>query len=278
MKTLYKLLLIVIFISLQSCAKEDKEITNIKKINQEQEMIATYKEGIDFIIKGDNFYAAKKFLEAELLFPQSDWAPRSALMASYSYYQDNYYSEAIFNLERYIKTYPKDKSLAYAHFLLAMCHYESILDEKKDLAPLILGKEKFQFVILNYPNTDFALDSKYKIELINDVLASKEMYIGKHYMKKEKWIPAINRFKIVINDYETTIYAEEAIHRLVELHYHVGLVEESKKYASLLGYNYLSSEWYKKSYKIFNKDYKVPTIKKDKKEKKKMLKKFKELF
>ena len=125
MKTLYKLLLIVIFISLQSCAKEDKEITNIKKINQEQEMIATYKEGIDFIIKGDNFYAAKKFLEAELLFPQSDWAPRSALMASYSYYQDNYYSEAIFNLERYIKTYPKDKSLAYAHFLLAMCHYES---------------------------------------------------------------------------------------------------------------------------------------------------------
>ena len=278
MKTLYKLLLIVIFISLQSCAKEDKEITNIKKINQEQEMIATYKEGIDFIIKGDNFYAAKKFLEAELLFPQSDWAPRSALMASYSYYQDNYYSEAIFNLERYIKTYPKDKSLAYAHFLLAMCHYESILDEKKDLAPLILGKEKFQFVILNYPNTDFALDSKYKIELINDVLASKEMYIGKHYMKKEKWIPAINRFKIVINNYETTIYAEEAIHRLVELHYHVGLVEESKKYASLLGYNYLSSEWYKKSYKIFNKDYKVPTIKKNKKEKNKMLKKFKELF
>jgi len=277
MKILYKLLLIVIFISLQSCAKEEK-ISNIKKLNQEQEMIAAYEEGIEYIIKGDNFYAAKKFLEAELLFPQSDWAPRSALMASYSYYHDNYYDDAIFNLERYIKTYPKDKSMAYAHFLLAMCHYELILDEKKDLAPLIFSKKKFQFIILNYPNTDFALDSKYKIELINDILASKEMYIAKHYINKEKWIPAINRYKNVINDYETTIFAQEAIHRLVELHYRIGLIEESKKYASLLGYNYLSSEWYKKSYKLFNKEYKTQIIKKDKKEKNKMLKKFKKLF
>ena len=277
MKILYKLLLIIIFISLQSCAKEEK-ISNIKKLNQEQEMIATYEEGIGYIIEGDHFYAAKKFLEAELLFPQSAWAPRSALMASYSYYHDNYYDEAIFNLERYIKTYPKDKSMAYAHFLLAMCHYELILDEKKDLAPLIFSKEKFQFIILNYPNTDFALDSKYKIELINDILASKEMYIAKHYINKQKWIPAINRYKNVINDYETTIYAEEAIHRLVELHYRIGLVEESKKYAILLGYNYLSSEWYKKSYKVFNKEYKTQIIKKDKKDKNKMLKKFKKLF
>jgi len=279
MKILYKLLLIVIFISLQSCAKDKEGVTtNIKEVDQEQEMISTYNEAIEYVNKGDNFYAAKKFLEAELLFPQSDWAPKSALMASYSYYHDNYYDDAIFNLERYIKTYPKDKRLAYAHFLLAMCHYELILDEKKDLAPLLFAKEKFQFVILNYPNTDFALDSKYKIGLINDILASKEMYIAKHYIKKEKWIPAINRFKIVINDYETTIYAEEAIHRLVELHYRIGLVGEAKKYASLLGYNYLSSEWYKKSYKLFNKEYRVEEIKKEKKEKNKMLKKFKKLF
>ena len=254
MKNLYKfLLLIVIFISLQSCAKE-KEVQNIKEIDQEQEMISTYKEAVEYVNKGDNFYAAKKFLEAELLFPQSEWAPKSALMASYSYYHDNYFEEAIFNLERYIKTYPKEKGLSYAHFLLAMCHYESILDEKKDLAPLIFAKEKFEFVIRNYPNTDFALDSKYKIDLINDILASKEMYIAKHYIKIEKWIPAINRYKTVIKDYETTIYAEEAIHRLVELHYRLGLIDEAKKYASLLGYNYLSSEWYKShtSYSIKN--------------------------
>ena len=279
MKILYKLLLLAIIISLHSCAnKKDSETSNIKEVNQEQEMISTYMEGIEYVNKGDKFYAAKKFLEAELLLPQSEWAPKSALMASYSYYHDNYYEEAIFHLERYIKTYPKDKRIAYAHFLLAMCHYESILDEKKDLAPLLLGKEKFQFVMVNYPNTDFALDSKYKSEVINDILTSKEMYIGKHYIKKEKWIPAINRYKNVLKDYETTIYAEEAIHRLVELHYRIGLVEESKKYASLLGYNYLSSEWYKKSYKLFNKEYKIETIKKDKKEKNKMLKKFKKLF
>jgi outer membrane protein assembly factor BamD len=277
MKTLYKLLLIVIFISLQSCAKEDKEITNIKKINQEQEMIATYKEGIDFIIKGDNFYAAKKFLEAELLFPQSDWAPRSALMASYSYYQDNYYSEAIFNLERYMETYPKDRRMPYAHFLLAMCYYETIVNEKKDLEPLIVAKEKFEFILKNYPNTDFALDARFKIDLINDILASKEMYLGRHYIKKEKWIPAINRFKNVIKNYETTVYTEEAIHRLVEIHYRIGLTDESKKYASLLGYNYLSSEWYKKSYKLFNRNYKIRNIQKEK-GKKGVIKKFKKLF
>jgi len=278
MKNLYKLLLILLLINLHSCAKDKKEVFEIKEVNQELEMISTYNEAVDYMNKGDSFYAAKKFLEAELLFPLSDWAPKSALMASYAYYSQNYYDEAKFNLERFIKTYPKDKRLAYAHFLLAMCHYETILDEKKDLAPLLIGKEKFEFVILNYPNTDFALDSKYKIDLINDILASKEMYIGKHYIKKEKWIPAINRFKNVINNYDTTIYAEEAIHRLVEIHYRIGLIEESKKYASLLGYNYLSSEWYKKSYKIFNKDYKIMKIKKDKKEKKKILKKLKNLF
>ena len=143
MKILYKLLLLVIVISLHSCANnKEEEIKNIKEVNQEQEMISAYMEGIDFINKGDKFYAAKKFLEAELLFPQSDWAPKSALMASYSYYHDDYYPEAIFNLERFIKTYPKDKRLAYAHFLLAMCHYESILDEKKRFRTITSWKRK----------------------------------------------------------------------------------------------------------------------------------------
>ena len=238
-------------------------------------MISTYQDAMQSMDRGDYFYAAKKFLESELLFPQSDWAPKSALMASYSYYQQDYYSEAIFNLERYIKTYPKDKRMAYAQCLLAMCYYETIVEKKKDIEPLIIAKKKFELILLNYPNTDFALDSKFKIDLINDLLASKEMYLGRHYIKKEKWIPAINRFKIVIEEYETTIYAQEAIHRLVEIHYRIGLVEESKKYASLLGYNYLSGEWYKKSYKIFNKKYKN---KKVKKEKNGIMQKFKKIF
>ena len=278
MKILYKLLLVVIFITLQSCSKDKKEISQIKETNQEMEMISTYTEGLNNINRGEYFYAAKKFLESELLFPQSDWAPKSALMASYAYYIDGYYPEAIFNLERYIKTYPKDKRLNYAHFLLAMSHYQTIVDEKKDLEPLIKAKNKFEFVVKNYPNTDFALDSKFKINLIDDILASKEMYLGRFYIKKEKWIPAINRFKNILNNYETTIYAEEAIHRLVEIHYRIGLLEESKKYANLLGYNYLSSDWYKRSYKVFNKSYKTKIIKKDKKEKKGIIKKFRKLF
>jgi len=275
MKFIFRLVILVIFITLSSCSKGEKEISQIKEINQESEMISTYYEGIKNLDNGDAFYAAKKFLEAELLFPQSDWAPKSALMAAYSYYIQDYYSESIFNLERFIKTYPKDKRMDYVHYLLGMCYYENIGGEKKDLQPLIYAKEQFNFVIDNYPNTDFTLDAKFKIDLINDVIASKEMYLGRHYIKKEKWIPAINRFKNILNDYETTIYSEEAIHRLVEIHYKIGLEDEAKKYASLLGYNYLSSEWYKKSYKIFNQKYETQKIKK---EKKGLIKKFKNLF
>ena len=277
MKLLYNLALVLIFFSLISCKKNKKEVSLIKEVNQELEMISAYEEGMVYLENNDTFNASKKFLEAELLFPQSDWAPKSALMASYAYYLQDYYSEATFNLERFIKTYPEDKRISYAHYLLAMCYYEEIVDEKKDLRPLLIAKDKFEFVIDNYPNTDFGLDSQFKIDLINDILASKEMYLGRHYIKKEKWIPAINRFKNVIVNYETTIYAEEALHRLVEIHYRIGLVSESKKYANLLGYNYLSSEWYKKSYKVFNKNYKTKVFKKSK-EKRKIIKRFKKLF
>ena len=277
MKFIYKLLIVLIFLTLQSCSKDKKEISKIKELDQELEMISSYEEGMKYLERGDTYYAASKFLDAELLFPQSEWAAKSALMASYSYYLQNYYSEAVFNLERFIKTYPQDKSIAYAHFLLAMCYYEEIVDEKKDLAPLIKAKSKFEFIVTSYPNTDFALDSKYKINLINDILASKEIYIGKHYMKKEKWIAAINRFKTVVDRYSTTIYVEEALHRLVEIYYKIGLEEESRKYASALGYNYMSGDWYKRSYEIFDKNYKNPK-KNIKKKGNFITRKFKSLF
>ena len=278
MKYIIRLSFILLLILFQSCSKQEDKISLIQEDSQEQEMISTYREAIKSIESGDPFFAAQKFLEAELLLPQSDWAPKSALMASYSYYIQDYYSEAIFNLERFISSYPKDKRVDYAHYLLAMCYYEQIENEKRDLQPLLSAKKEFDFVINNYPKTDFALDSKFKIDLINEVIASKEMYLGRHYIKKKKWISAINRFQNILKNYETTIYSEEAIHRLVEIHYTIGLEDEAKKYASLLGYNYLSSEWYKKSYKVFNKEYKTQIIKKDKKDKNKMLKKFKKLF
>ena len=254
------------------------KISKIKEVDQNKEMVATYKEAYEALEKNDPYFAARKFLESELLYPQSLWAPKSALMASYSYYLQNYYSESLANLERYLKTYPTDLHQAYAHYLIAMCYYETIEDEKRDSAPLIKARKKFQFIIDEYPNTDFALDAKFKLDLIQDIMASKEMYLGRHYIKKQKWIPAINRFQHVIEEYDQTIFVEEAIHRLVEINYKLGLLEESQKYANLLGYNYLSSEWYKKSYKIFNKDYLIKKRKSNKKEKKGVIKRFKKLF
>ena len=269
------ILLALIF--LISCSKEEEKIKLIKEQSQSEEMISAYKKGMNFLDSGDYFAAGKKFLEVEVLLPQSQWAPKSVLMASYSYYLQDYYSLAIENLKRYFKTYPKDRNIAYAHYLLAMCYYETIEGEKKDLAPLILSKKELIFIIENFPDTDYAYDAKFKIDLINDVLAAKEVYIGRHYINKKKWIPALNRFKNVLNNYETTDHVEEAIHRLVEIYYILGLEEESLKYASLLGYNYNSGEWYKETYKIFNKKYKV-SIPKNKKEKSKILSKIKSLF
>ena len=281
MKFLTRILLPLLIIILSSCSKDEKKISLVKENTQEKEMISAYKEGVKNLNDGDAFYAAKSFLNAELLFPQSDWAPKSALMAAYSYYIQDYYFEAITNLERFLKTYPEDERIYYAHYLLAICHYEKIEGEKKDLQPLISAKKEFEFVIKNYPNTDFAIDSRFKIDLINDVLASKEMYIGRHYIKKEKWIPAINRFKSVLDNYETTIYIEEAIHRLVEIHYKIGLESEANKYAALLGYNYQSGKWYEKTYKIFNKKYKKNEMKKiqeNTKKKNSLIKQIKKLF
>jgi len=278
MKNIIKILLIILGILLISCSKEEK-ISAIEEENIEAQMIEAFKEGYDELNKGDVLFAAKKFNEAELLYPQSDWAPKSALMAAYSYYSQSYYSETIFEIERYLKTYPNHKNIDYANFLLAMCYYETVVDEKRDLEPLIKAKRQFEFVMNNFPNTDFSMDAKYKLDLIYDKLAGKEMFIGNYYIKKGKWIPAINRFKKVVEDYSTTIYVEEALHRLVEIHYKIGLTQESKKYAKLLGYNYQSSEWYKESYKVFNKEYKIKKkIVKKKRKKGLIFRKFKSLF
>ena len=275
---MHKFFLILIIIVFFGCAKDKENKLIIQEQNLETQMISAYKEGLNFLDKGDGLSAAKKFNEAELLFPQSEWAPKSALMAAYSYYSYNYYGDSIYELEQFIKKYPKDERISYANFLLAMCYYQSIVDEKKDLEPLLKARDKFIYVVENYPNTDFAMDAKFKLDLIREILASKEMYLGSYYIQKGKWIAAINRFKIVINDYDTTIYVEEALHRLVELHYKIGLENEAKKYANLLGYNYLSSDWYKSTYKIFNKEYKLAKPKKRKKESNFLIKKYKSIF
>ena len=258
-----------------SCSKKKIEKSKINEVNLESQMIEAYEEGLKDLKAGDVIYAAKKFNEAEILFPQSDYAPKSALMAAYSYYTQNYYGDAIAELIRFLRVYPNHKDIAYAEYLLGLCYYEQIVDEKKDLQSIVNAKKTFRNLISKYPESEFATDATFKIDLINEVLAGKEMFIGRYYFDKKKWIPAINRFRIVVDNYETTIYVEEAIHRLVEIYYTLGIETEAKKYANLLGYNYQSSQWYEKSFIVFNKNYKIKNIKK---EENTILEKFKSLF
>tara|TARA_Y100000591_G_scaffold43826_1_gene32574 strand:- start:2720 stop:3553 length:834 start_codon:yes stop_codon:yes gene_type:complete len=266
MKSL-KNFLIILFIPffLISCSKDKIKESIIEEKSLDLQVLDAYKVGIESLKSGDVLFAAKKFNEAEMLYPQSIWAPKSALMAAYSYYAQDYYVEAIGELERFLKVYPNNENIDYAFYLLATSYYETIVDEKKDLESIMNARKYFNVLIKNYPSTSYAIDANFKINLINDILASKEVYLGRYYLEKKKWIPAINRFKTVVNNYETTIYVEEALHRLVEIHYILGLKQEAEKYAKLLGYNYQSSEWYEKTYIVFNKMYKINKLaKKDK--------------
>ena len=257
------LILILSTFFLFSCGKKNKEEI-ISKPDDEEIGRSLYAEGIEALNDGDSFYAAKKFREAEILLPNYASASKASLLANYAEYSRSAYSNAVFGLEKHIRKYPADQNIDYVHYLIAMCYYEQILDEKKDLDPLLKAKEKFEFIMLNYPDTDYGTDARYKIDLIIDQLAAKEMSVARFYMATEKWIPALNRLKVVTEEYERTVFVEEALHRLVEIYYRLGLEDEAKNAASILGYNYKSGEWYERSYKIFNKKYKAKKIKKEK--------------
>ena len=278
MKFIFILLILITFLFSSGCKSKKEELIVLDSKDLESQMIEAYNAGLKALEEGDVLFAAKNFNIVENIYPQSIWAPRSILMAAYSYYSQDYYGDSISELKRFIKNYPENENSSYAYFLIATCYYELIVDEKKDLSSISKSKKYFNLILKKYPNTDFALDAKFKLLLINNILASKEVYLGKYYLSKKKWIPAMNRFKNVITDYEETEYVEEAIHRLVEINYILGLEEEAKKYAVLLGYNYQSSEWYKESYRVFNKKYQNPILKIKKDEGNKIIKKFKELF
>ena len=268
---------LIIFVLLFSCSKKIDQKSTLNENNLETQMIEVYKEGMKEFEKGDVIYAGKKFNEAELLYPQSIWAPRAVLMSAYGHFSQGYYNYAVNDLERFLVKYKNHPQSDYAYYLLALCHYDQIVDEKKDLNEIVKAKKYFQLILNDYPNTDYAQDAKFKLDYIVEIMASKEMYIARYYVQREKWIPAIKRFKKVVNEYDTTIFVEEALHRLVELHYKIGLISEAEKYALLLGYNYRSSVWYEESYKILNTNYKRKKID-TKKEKETILKRFKKLF
>ena len=277
MRLIYNILILLVFVHIISCSKKNENLTVLKEKNLETQMIEVYNQAMEEFNRGDVIYAGKKFSEAELLYPQSIWAPRAVLMSAYGYFSQGYYYDAVNDLERFLFKYKNHPQTDYAYYLLALCHYDQIVDERKDLNEILEAKKYFEILTKHYPDTEYARDSKFKLKLILELMASKEMYLARYYVQREKWIPAINRFKVVVRDYETTIYIEEALHRLVELHYKLGLETEAQNYALLLGYNYQSSKWYEESYKILNKnyDFKKTTTKDDREN---ILKKFKNLF
>ena len=254
--------LIITFIT--SCSKKEELELNIPAVKDQSFQI--YEEAVVALNRGDYFYASKKFSEAEAILPKIEFSARASLMSSYCLYIINFYSEASENLERFITKYPADKNIAYAHYLITIILYEQILDEKKDINPLLKSKEKINFFLKKFPDTEYALDLKFKLDLVNNQLAAKEMYIAKFYIKNQKWIPAINRLKFIVSNYSETVFIEEALHRLVEVYYKVGLDKEAQVAASILGYNYNSSEWYAQSYKVLNKSYRTPKVSKLKKD------------
>ena len=176
-------------------------------------------------------------------------------MSCFSLYGINFYDEALNNLDRFLKTYRANENVIYAEYLKAIIYFEQMSDEKKDIKPLLDAKQQINFFINKYPDTDYSIDLKFKKDLVENQLAAKELFVAKYYISVQKWIPAINRLKIILKQYDKTVFIEEALHRLVEINFHIGLENEARKYANILGYNYNSSEWFKQSYKILNKDY-----------------------
>ena len=248
--------LIIILLVFSSSACTKKEDLNYEK-SKIVDPFKVYKEALNAFEQRNYFFASKKFDEAELNFTKPELAAKASIMSSYSLYGINFYKEAEANLKRYINVYPSDKNIIYANYLLAIIYYEQIQDEKKDLGPLIKAEKHIKQFIQKYPTSEYSNDLKFKKDLIQNQLAAKELYIAKYYISVQKWVPAINRLKNILKKYDKTVFIEESLHRLVEIHYYLGLEGEAKKYASLLGYNYNSSEWYEQSYKILNKDYKL---------------------
>ena len=268
------IILSFLILLLFSCTKT--EVKDSEPPSTKQEAMNVYKDALSSMEDGQYLIASEKFDQSESLLPQTEWAAKSALMSSYCLYTISFYDEAILNLKRFKKLYPADPNIDYASYLIAVIYYEQILDEKKDIEKLIFTKDAIEDFLKKYPNTDYAMDLKFKLDLVINQMAAKEISIARFYIQNEKWIPAINRLKIVVEKYDKTIFVEEALFRLVEIYYRIGLIDEAKAAASLLGYNYNSSEWYEKSYKVLNKNYKP--IKIQEKEENKLVNRIKKIF
>lgn len=246
-------LIAIISILLFSCNKDSNKITKPAEIPS---LNILYNSAFQSYENGQPNEAIKLFQTVETRYSFTEWAERATIMIIYIYFETSEYVKSLEYIDKYLKFYPSSKNIEYAKFIKALCFYEQIDVVSRDQTYAKVALKQFNEIIDEFPNSIYADDAKYKIDLINEQLAGKEMYLARYYMKKSKWIPAIKRLKIILDIYSSTVFTTEALHRLVEIYYKLGNIKEAKKYAAILGYNFNDSDWYKKSYKIVgNKNY-----------------------
>ena len=249
------IILILASFFLINCSSKNENLIKPKKTIP---LELLYKEAYKNFEQGKYQDAVELFQEVEKNYGYTEWAAKALLLKSYIYYDSSRYVEALENLKNFKKLYSGNPELAYVEYLIAICLFEQINISARDQTNTRLSFQQFNKVIKNYPNTPYAEDLKLKLDLINDQLAGKEMYVARYYQKREKWLAALKRLTNILEKYQTTIYIEEALHRMVEIHYKIGNIEAAKKYASILGYNFNDSDWFKKSYTIVvDKDFVV---------------------
>ncbi len=235
-------------LSLASCASSSRN-KDIAYVEQPVEKL--YSNALEEIDRRKWERAAKRFDEVERQHPYTVWARRSMLMAAFSYYQANQYPEAISAAEQFIALYPGNASTPYAYYLIAICYYEQIVDVGRDQATTRRAMSALEQVVNRYPNTDYAKDARFKIDMTRDHLAGKDMEVGRWYLRQKYYLAAINRFRRVVDEYQTTTHTPEALYRLVAAYLALGVVGEARENAAVLGYNYPGSWWYEKTYNLF---------------------------
>ena len=226
-----------------ACASDDDEFNYV-----ERPVDDLYNEAMDTLQSGNNRQAAKLFDEVDRQHPYSPWASKAQLMSAYAYYLENEYADAIAGLDRFIQLHPGNEDVAYAYYLKALSYYEQISDVGRDQKMTRLALESLQELTRRFPESKYTRDANLKVDLTRDHLAGKEMDVGRFYQKRGHYLPAINRFRTVVEKYETTSHTPEALHRLVECYLALGILNEAQETAAVLGYNYPGSEWYEDSY------------------------------
>lgn len=234
----------ITLVLLAACGAKDKDAYIERPVEQ------LYNAGIDALLAERYAVAARSFDEVERQHPYSTWATKAQLMGAYAHYQNNKYDDAIVALDRFIQLNPSNRDVAYAYYLKALSFYEQITDVQRDARMTELAMRSLEEVLRRFPDTSYARDARLKLELTQDHLAGKEMEVGRFYLNRGQYVGAINRFRNVVDRYQTTSHVPEALHRLVESYVALGLVAEAERTAAVLGHNYPGSDWYRDSFAL----------------------------